>query len=92
VAGKTGTAQVTGKADTAVFVAFAPVEAPQYAVAAFLEESGFGGVAAAPLVRRILEPFALGQPPAVEAGVAPFGYVVNLPQPSDPFAEGDVLD
>ena len=92
VAGKTGTAQVTGKADTAVFAAFAPADAPRYAVAAFLEESGFGGVAAAPLVRRILEPLALGTPPAVEAGVAPFGYAVTLPQQADPFSGGDVID
>lgn len=92
VGGKTGTAQVAGKADTAVFVAFAPADAPQFAAAAFLEESGFGGVAAAPLIRRILEPFAEGAPPAVTGGVAPFGYSVTLPQASDPFAEGDVTD
>jgi penicillin-binding protein 2 len=96
VAGKTGTAEVSGRADTALFVAFGPVEAPQYAAAAILEESGFGGVAAAPLVRRILEPFAeaatTGTLPAVNGGVAPFGYSVNLPAQSDPFAEGDVVD
>jgi penicillin-binding protein 2 len=92
VAGKTGTAEVSGKADTAVFAAFAPSVDSQYAVAAFLEESGFGGVAAAPLVRRILEPLALGTPPEVEAGVAPFGYTVTLLEQSDPFAEGDVVD
>jgi penicillin-binding protein 2 len=56
VAGKTGTAQVSGnKADTSLFAAFAPAETPQYAVAAVLEESGFGAEAAAPLVRRMLE-------------------------------------
>jgi penicillin-binding protein 2 len=56
VAGKTGTAQVSGnKSDTSLFAAFAPAEAPQYAVAAVLEESGFGAEAAAPLVRRMLE-------------------------------------
>jgi penicillin-binding protein 2 len=92
IAGKTGTAEVAGKADTAIFVGFGPAQAPQYAAAAFLEESGFGGVAAAPLVRRILEPLALGTPPAVQAGVAPFGYVVTLPEQADPFAGGDVVD
>jgi len=92
VAGKTGTAQVSGKADTAVFAAFAPAEAPTYAAAAFLEESGFGGVAAAPLIRRILEPMASGNPPVVEPGIAPFGYAVSLPEQADPFAEGDVTD
>lgn len=55
VAGKTGTAEVTGKADTSLFAGFAPAGAPQYAFAAVLEESGFGANAAAPVIRRILE-------------------------------------
>lgn len=62
VAGKTGTAQVNGKKDTAVFAAFAPADNPQYAVSVFMEESGFGGSAAAPVARRIFEGLA-GQPP-----------------------------
>ena len=48
VAAKTGTAQVDNKADTAVFAAFGPAPAPRYAISVFLEESGFGGTAAAP--------------------------------------------
>jgi penicillin-binding protein 2 len=55
IAAKTGTAEVQGKANTSVFAAFAPVDAPRYAVAAILEESGFGADAAAPVVRRMLE-------------------------------------
>jgi len=55
VVGKTGTAQVAGKADTSIFASFAPADAPQYAVAAVLEESGFGADAAAPLVRHVYE-------------------------------------
>jgi penicillin-binding protein 2 len=55
VVGKTGTAQVTGKADTSVFVGYAPGDAPQYTVAAVLEESGFGSEAAAPVVRHVYE-------------------------------------
>lgn len=62
VAGKTGTAQVSGRQDTALFVAFAPVENPQYVVAVVMEEAGFGGSAAAPVARRILEGLA-GAPP-----------------------------
>ena len=58
VAGKTGTAQVTGKADTSLFAAFAPSTAPRFAVVAILPEAGNGGDAAAPVVRRILEPLA----------------------------------
>ena len=63
VAGKTGTAQVVGKQDTAVFVAFAPADAPQYVVAVVMEEAGFGGAVAAPVARRILDGLA-GNPPA----------------------------
>ncbi|HUP69840.1 MAG TPA: penicillin-binding protein 2 [Acidimicrobiales bacterium] len=62
VAGKTGTAQVSGRQDTALFAAVAPVENPQYVVAVVMEESGFGGSAAAPVARRILQGLA-GSPP-----------------------------
>lgn len=61
VAGKTGTAQVTGKQDTAVFVGFAPANDPQYVVAVFMEEAGFGGSVAAPVARRIFDGLA-GKP------------------------------
>lgn len=60
VAGKTGTAQVGAKQDTAVFAAFAPVEQPEYSIAVVLEEAGFGGSSAAPIARRILEGIATG--------------------------------
>jgi penicillin-binding protein 2 len=55
VAGKTGTAQVNKKHDTAIFAAFAPADAPQYAISVVLEEAGFGGSVAAPVARRILQ-------------------------------------
>jgi len=60
IVGKTGTAQVEGKADTSVFASYGPEASPQYAVAAVLEESGFGADAAAPVVRHIYE-FLSGQ-------------------------------
>lgn len=62
VAAKTGTAQVQDRQDTALFAAFAPANDPRVAVAVVLEESGFGGTAAAPVARRLLEAVA-GQPP-----------------------------
>ena len=62
VAGKTGTAQVNNKHDTAVFAAFAPADAPEYAISVIMEEAGFGGTAAAPVARRIFEGI-VGQPP-----------------------------
>lgn len=76
VAGKTGTAQVNGKADTALFAAFGPVPAPRYAVAVVLEESGFGGVAAAPVARKLFDVFA-GSTPAPQ--LAPGGELA-LPE------------
>jgi len=54
VAGKTGTAQVTGKDDFAWFAAFAPADDPQYAVAVVVEQGGHGGAIAGPAAREIL--------------------------------------
>lgn len=69
VAGKTGTAEVNGKADTAVFAAFGPAHAPQYQVAVVMEESGFGGTAAAPVARRLFDLFAgVTQRPELQPG------------------------
>ncbi|MEZ5378747.1 MAG: penicillin-binding protein 2 [Acidimicrobiales bacterium] len=55
IAGKTGTAEVAKKADFALFAGYGPANDPQYAVAAVLEQAGFGGDAAAPAVRRFFE-------------------------------------
>ena len=55
IAGKTGTAEVRGKADTSLFVAFGPTRTPTHVIAAILEEAGFGSSVAAPLVARVLE-------------------------------------
>jgi penicillin-binding protein 2 len=55
VAGKTGTAEVAGKQETALFVGFGPIEAPRYVVTAVLEEAGLGSQAAAPVVRQIFD-------------------------------------
>ena len=67
VAGKTGTAQVTGKQDTALFAAFAPSDNPRYVVAVVMEQAGFGSSAAAPVARRILGALSgLEEPKPVE--------------------------
>jgi peptidoglycan glycosyltransferase len=60
VAGKTGTAELrpnsTNPKDAdAWFVAFAPAANPQVAVAVMLVGAGFGGKAAAPIARRVLQ-------------------------------------
>ncbi|WP_420431957.1 penicillin-binding protein 2 [Candidatus Poriferisocius sp.] len=64
-AGKTGTAEVVGKADNSLFAAFGPNPDPEYVVVAIMEESGFGASVAAPAVRRVLEPIATNSVPAV---------------------------
>ena len=56
VGGKTGTAEVEGKQDYAIFCGFAPVEDPQIVVACIIEE-GESGSRAAYTVARILEQF-----------------------------------
>lgn len=73
VAGKTGTAEVEGKADTSLFVAWGPSDhpelgvfvdgPPEIAIAVVMEESGFGSVAAAPVAAEILERYALDTVP-----------------------------
>jgi penicillin-binding protein A len=57
VAGKTGTAEVAGgAANQAWFIAFAPVNDPQMAIAVTVERtSGTGGEVAAPIARQVLE-------------------------------------
>jgi penicillin-binding protein 2 len=62
VAGKTGTAQVSGgKQDTSVFCAIVnpnpppDSDVPQYVVVVFVEEGGNGGSVSAPIAKRIIQ-------------------------------------
>jgi penicillin-binding protein 2 len=82
IAGKTGTAQVFGIGqnekyvakniderlrDHALFIAFAPADAPKLAVAVLVENGGHGGAEAAPIARRVFDAYLLGKyeaPPA----------------------------
>jgi len=67
IGGKTGTAQVLGSKwgkhlpakyrDHAWFVAFAPTEEPQIAIAVFVEHGGFGGAEAAQIAKAVIEEF-----------------------------------
>jgi penicillin-binding protein 2 len=54
VAGKTGTAQNPHGKDHALFVCYAPAEAPTIAMAFVVENSGHGGSIAAPIARQVL--------------------------------------
>jgi penicillin-binding protein A len=60
VAGKTGTAELVPNSSDpkdadAWFVAFAPAERPKVAIAVMLVGAGFGGTAAAPIAREVLQ-------------------------------------
>ncbi|MCB0771716.1 MAG: penicillin-binding protein 2, partial [Flavobacteriales bacterium] len=57
VCGKTGTAENPHGKDHAVFVAFAPMEDPQIAIAVYVENSGFGGTWAAPIASLLIEEY-----------------------------------
>lgn len=56
IGGKTGTSQVTGKADHSVFIAFAPFDKPEIAISVVLEH-GASGFAAGSIVRNILDAY-----------------------------------
>lgn len=62
IAGKTGTAEVTSKQDTALFTAFGPADDARYVVTVVMEEAGFGSAAAAPVARRVFDAL-IGNPP-----------------------------
>jgi penicillin-binding protein 2 len=53
VAGKTGTGEVIGKDDYALFVGYAPADAPKYVVVVVVEQGGHGGSVAGPAARDI---------------------------------------
>ncbi|MET0071085.1 MAG: penicillin-binding protein 2 [Candidatus Thiodiazotropha sp.] len=76
IAGKTGTAQVFSvkqdeeydeetvakrKRDHALFIAFAPVETPRIAIAVVVENGGHGGSVAAPIARKVMDRYLLGE-------------------------------
>jgi penicillin-binding protein 2 len=80
-AGKTGTSQVfqikQGEKyvasriderlrDHALYMAFAPAEAPKIALAMVVENAGFGGQNAAPIARRVFDYWLTGRYPSVE--------------------------
>ena len=80
-AGKTGTAQAVTigqkdkynaskleehQRDHALYMAFAPADDPQIAVAIVVENAGFGAAQAAPIARRVFDYWLLGDYPSIE--------------------------
>ncbi|MEI9904071.1 MAG: penicillin-binding transpeptidase domain-containing protein [Asticcacaulis sp.] len=97
MAGKTGTAQALSagsgrtahgavgdwnKRDHAWFVAFAPADAPKYAIAVVCEHGGFGSKGAAPKAREIMR-VALLKDPDIQARINNSNIQVTAPPPID---------
>ena len=61
VCGKTGTAQNPRGADNSVFICFAPMDNPKIAIAAYVENGGFGATYAAPIASLMVEKYLKGQ-------------------------------
>lgn len=61
ICGKTGTAQNPHGDDHSVFICFAPKDNPKIAVAAFIENGGFGARWAAPLASLLVEKYLTGE-------------------------------
>ena len=60
ICGKTGTAQNPRGADNSVFICFAPKDNPKIAVAAYVENAGFGATWAAPIASLLVEKYLNG--------------------------------
>jgi penicillin-binding protein 2 len=82
VAAKTGTAQVVGikqgekydasklderHRDHALFIAYAPADDPQIALAIIVENGGSGGSVAGPIARKVMDYYLLGKEPGNSA-------------------------
>ena len=61
ICGKTGTAQNPRGADNSVFICFAPMDDPKIAVAAYVENAGFGATWAAPIASLLIEKYLRGE-------------------------------
>ncbi len=61
ICGKTGTAQNPRGDDNSVFICFAPKDNPKIAVAAYVENGGFGAAWAAPIASLLAEKYLNGE-------------------------------
>ncbi|MEB3342368.1 penicillin-binding protein 2 [Okeania sp.] len=53
--GKTGTVELPGQSDNAMYIGFAPAYNPEIAVAVAVEEGGYGSVGAAPVAKAVFD-------------------------------------
>ncbi|MCR5325311.1 MAG: penicillin-binding protein 2 [Bacteroidales bacterium] len=61
ICGKTGTAQNPHGKDNSVFICFAPMDNPKIAVAAYIENAGFGASWACPIASLLVEKYLRGE-------------------------------
>tara|TARA_B100001142_G_C14306693_1_gene645048 strand:+ start:24 stop:1601 length:1578 start_codon:yes stop_codon:yes gene_type:complete len=61
ICGKTGTAENPHGEDHSIFIAFAPKDKPQIALAVYVENGGWGSTWAAPIASLIIEQYLTGQ-------------------------------
>lgn len=78
ICGKTGTAQNPHGEDHSVFICFAPKDDPKIAIAVYVENSGAGGLWAAPIASLITEMYLKGE--------------VNRPALESYILEADLMD
>ena len=52
--------------DHALFIAYAPADAPTIALAILVENGGHGGSTAAPIARKVLDFYLLGKDPEIK--------------------------
>jgi penicillin-binding protein 2 len=69
--GKTGTAQNPHGADHAWYIGFAPFDHPKIAIAVMLENSGMGGVRAAPIAGKVMQRYIFGESPSTASSQPP---------------------
>jgi penicillin-binding protein 2 len=96
IAGKTGTAQKVSRKGNislnpnqlamnqrhqALFIAYAPADNPQIAIAVMVEHGGFGATTAAPIARKMMDAWLLPKMPAPTNSVAPV-VAVTTPTPT----------
>jgi penicillin-binding protein 2 len=103
MAGKTGTAQARGYSggtgvhdrqgkwelrDHSWFIAFAPTDAPRYAMSVLVEHGGFGATSAAPRARELMR-VALLKDPEIRARIE---KPLPMPEVAPPTTDPDVVD
>lgn len=87
-AGKTGTSQNPHGQDHGWFIAFAPYDNPQIAIAVLTENSGYGSISAAPIASLLIEQYLSGE---VNRAYV-MDHVLNYEPPSDDEVEEEVIE